>query len=323
MSLPEYAFFKGQVRKYQDCKVGLLTNALNYGTACFAGLRGYWNEEEEQLYVFRIQDHFHRFLKSARLLMIDTGYSVDELAAAILELLRAEGHRQDCYIRPLAFLSDEIIGVKLNDMGSDLSIVTVPMGRYVDAEEGAHVTFSAWRRVDDNAIPARGKIAGSYVNSAFIKTDALLAGFDEALVLNQDGHLAEGSAENIFVIRDGIAATPSITDNVLEGITRRTVMQMLRDDIGMEVQERSIDRTEIYLADEVFFCGTGVQIAAITKVDYRAIGTGKMGPVVSELRDLYFNTVRGKVDKYRHWCTPVYTMEEERATAEAAIASAD
>ncbi|MFQ5407504.1 MAG: branched-chain amino acid transaminase [Anaerolineales bacterium] len=321
MSLPEYAFFQGEVRKYQDCKVGLLTNALNYGTACFGGLRGYWNDEEEQLFVFRMSDHFARFLNSARLLMIDTGYTPDDLIAATLELLRAEEHRRDCYIRPLAFLSDEAIGVKLNDQGSSVSIVTVPFGRYVDAEEGAHVTFSAWRRVDDNAIPARGKIAGAYVNSAFIKTDALLSGFDEALVLNQDGHLSEGSAENVFVIRDGVAATPRITDNVLEGITRRTVMQMLRDDIGIEVQERAIDRTEVFLADEVFFCGTGVQIAAITRVDHRPIGAGKMGPVVSDLRDIYFDTVRGKVAKYRHWCTPVYVAEAETA-AERVTASA-
>jgi len=194
-------------------------------------------------------------------------------------------------------------------------MVAMPFGRYVDAEEGAHVTVSSWRRIDDNMIPARGKIGGSYVNSAFIKTDAMRSGFDEAVVLNQDGHLSEGSAENFFIVRGGKVITPPVTDNILEGITRNTVMTLLHDEMGVEVEARSIDRTELYIADEAFFSGTGVQIAAITKVDHRPIGDGKMGPVVSELRELYFSTVRGKLPKYRHWCTPVFETERELASA--------
>ncbi|MEK7787761.1 MAG: aminotransferase class IV, partial [Chloroflexota bacterium] len=215
--------------------------------------------------------------------------------------------------RPLAFYTDEIIGVRLHDLTPEISMVALPFGRYVENEEGAHVTISSWRRVDDNSIPARGKIAGAYVNSAFVKTDAQRAGFDEAIVLNQDGHMAEGSAENLYLIRDGAVITPPITDNILEGITRRTVMSLLREELGVEVIERPIDRTEIYIADEAFFSGTGVQIAAITRVDHRPVGTGKMGPIVSELRDLYFNVVRGNVPKYRHWCAPVYETERELA----------
>lgn len=307
--LPEYAFFNGEIRLYQDCKLGLLTHALNYGTACFSGIRGYWNEDEEQVFIFRPDDHFKRFKDSAKLLLIDMPYTNEFLIESTLELIRKEGYREDCYVRPLAFKSHEMIGVKLQDVEGSVSMVVVPFGRYVDAEEGAHVTFSSWRRIDDNAIPARGKISGAYVNSALIKTDALYNGFDEALVLTQDGHLSEGSAENVFVVRDGVAATPSITDNILEGITRRTVMQLLREEMGVEVQERRVDRTEVLLADEVFFCGTGVQIAAITKVDHRPIGTGSMGPIVGDLRDLYFGVVRGQNEKYRHWCRPVYVKE--------------
>lgn len=313
MALPTYAFFRGKIVPYHEAKIGVLAHALNYGTAAFGGLRGYWNGEEEQLFVFRPHDHFRRFLQSAKLLLMEFNYSEDELVNHLMELLRAEGYRQDCYIRPLAFYGDEIIGVRLHNLTPEISMVSLPFGRYVENEEGAHVTISSWRRVDDNSIPARGKIAGAYVNSAFVKTDAQRAGFDEAIVLNQDGHMAEGSAENLYLVRDGAVITPPITDNILEGITRRTVMSLLREELGVEVIERPIDRTEIYIADEAFFSGTGVQIAAITRVDHRPIGTGKMGHVVSELRDLYFNVVRGNVPKYRHWCAPVYETEGELA----------
>jgi branched-chain amino acid aminotransferase len=315
MPTPNYAFFRGKVVPYSEAKVGVMTHALNYGTAVFGGMRGYWNEDEQQLFVFRPHDHFKRFLQSATLLCMDLPYSEEELTEHLMELLRTEGHKGDVYIRPLAFMGDEIIGVRLHNLHPEVSIVTVPFGRYVDKEEGAHVTISSWRRVDDNSIPARGKVAGAYVNSAFIKTDAERAGFDEALVLNQDGHLSEGSAENLYIVRNGVVITPPVTDNILEGITRRTVFTLLREEMGVEVVERPIDRTEVYIADECFFSGTGVQIAAITRVDHRPVGKGAMGPIVSELRDLYFNVVRGKAQKYRHWCAPVYETERELAKA--------
>ncbi len=315
MALPKYAFFNGRIVPYSEAKVGVLTHALNYGTSVFGGVRGYWNDDERQLFIFRPHDHFRRFINSAKLLCMELPYSEDELTNALTELIRNEDYHQDCYIRPLAFYADEIIGVRLHDLTPTVSIVAVPFGRYVENEEGAHVTVSSWRRVDDNSIPARGKIGGSYVNSAFIKTDAQRAGFDEAVVLNQDGHLSEGSAENFFLIRNGVVVTPPITENILEGITRSTVMTLLRGEFGLEVVERPIDRTELYLADEAFFTGTGVQIAAITRVDHRPIGGGKMGPVLTDLRELFFNAVRGKVQKYRHWCMPVY--ETERVLAKA------
>jgi branched-chain amino acid aminotransferase len=311
----KYAFFRGQIVPVEQAKVSVMTHALNYGTACFGGLRGYWNSDEEQLYVFRILDHYERFLNSARLLRMAFPYSNEDLVEITLDLLHREGWRQDVYIRPLAYKADERIGVRLHGLSDELTIFSLPFGRYIEKEEGAHVTFSSWRRVDDNAIPARGKISGSYVNSALIKTDAVLNGFDEALVLNPDGHLAEGSAENVFIIRKGVAITPPITDNILEGITRRTILHLLRSEMGVEVMERPIDRTEVYLADEAFFCGTGVQIAAIAQVDHRPIGEGRMGLITAELRDLYFDIVRGRVAKYRHWCTPVYSEPSVLASA--------
>ncbi len=311
--LPQYAYFQGKIVPYAEAKVGVMTHALNYGTGCFGGIRAYWNDEESQLFVFRPLDHFTRFLNSARLLWMQFDHTPETLSAILLDLLRKEGFHQDMYIRPLAYKSAEMIGVRLHDVEGDLTMFAVPFGRYVDNEEGAHVTFSSWRRVDDNSIPARGKLTGSYVNSAFIKTDAMVAGYDEAVVLNQAGHISEGSAENIFMLRNGVVATPPITEDVLEGITRRTLITLLRDEVGVEVQERPIDRSELYLADELWFCGTGVQVAAITKIDHRLVGVGaqagKMGPFVSEVRDLYFDVVRGKVAKYRHWNTPVFASE--------------
>jgi len=304
--LPKYVYFKGKIVPYSEASVGVLNHTLNYGTGAFAGLRGYWNEDEEQLYVFRPLDHFQRFLESARLLCMELPHTKEQLTDALFELLRTEKMRADCYVRPLAYFSDELIGVRLHNLHPEVAIVTFPFGAYVDNEEGLHVTISSWRRVDDNMIPARGKICGAYVNSALVKTDAQRAGFDEAIVLNQDGHVSEGSAENLFIIRRGVAITPPVTDNILEGITRRTLIHLLREEMGIQVEERPIDRTEIFIAEECFFCGTGVKIAAITRVDHRSIGSGVMGPVTTQLRDLYFSIVYGREKKYIDWCSPVH-----------------
>ncbi len=306
MPLPKYAFFKDKIVPYSEAKVGVLTHGLNYGTGVFGGTRAYWNDEEKELYVFRAIDHFQRFLESTRLLRMELPYTREDLVKILVELIHKEDLHEDIYIRPLAFYGDEIIGVRLHNVTPILSIAVVPFGRYLEKEEGAHVMFSSWRRIDDNMIPARGKIAGAYVNSALAKTDANLAGFDEAIMLNQDGHIAEGSAENVFILRKGKIVTPPVTDNILEGITRNTMITLLRDDLGMEVVERPIDKSEIYLADEAFMVATGAQLVAIVRIDHRKLGTGSMGPVTQKLRDLYFNVVRGRIPKYREWLYPVY-----------------
>ena len=306
MNTPKLVFFNGSIVPYENARVGVLTHALNYGTAIFGGIRGYWNDGEKQLFIFRPHDHYKRFLESAKLMRMQFPYTKEDLTNHTLDLIRRQEFRQDVYVRPLAFYSDEIIGVRLHNLTPFLAIAAMPFGRYVDKEEGAHVTVSSWTRVDDNIIPARGKIAGAYVNSAFAKSDAQLAGFDETIMLTHSGHVSEGSAENIFMIRNGVAVTPPIHDNILEGITRRTMMTLLHDEMGMEVQERSIDRSELFLADELFYCGTGVQLAAITQIDYRTIGTGTMGATTTRLRELYFSVVHGNVPKYRQWCTPVF-----------------
>ena len=305
MALPKYAYFNGKIVPYAEAKVGVLTHALNYGTAAFGGVRGYWNDDEGQLYLFRPLDHYKRLLNSAKMLCMTFDHTPETLTEITIELLRTEGYRQDVYIRPLAYKSTEGIGVKLHGLEDAISIVSLPFDRYVFNDTSAHVTFSSWRRVDDNVIPARGKITGAYANSAFIKTDAQRAGFDEALVLTQDGHVSEGSAENIFMVRDGVLITPPITDNVLEGITRRSVLE-LASALGIPVMERSIDRTEVFICDELFLTGTAAQITAVTRVDHRPIGSGEMGPITAQLRELFDRTVRGQNPDFRQWNVAVY-----------------
>jgi branched-chain amino acid aminotransferase len=306
MVLPNYAFFGGKIVPYSEAKIGVLTHALNYGTAAFGGVRAYWNTKDQQLYLFRPLDHYQRFLNSAKLLLMDFEYSPADLTQFTIDLLQTEGYQCNVYIRPLGYKSDEIIGVRLHGLHNELSIVAIPFERYIENDTNAHVTFSSWRRIDDNVIPARGKISGAYANSAFIKTDALLAGFDEALVLTHDGHISEGSAMNVFMVREGQVVTPPITENILEGITRRTAMELVSQELDLPMIERPIDRTEIYLCDELFLTGTAAQITAITRVDFRPIGTGIMGPITSKLREIFAEVIYGQHPKYKEWNTAVY-----------------
>ena len=306
MKLPRYAFFRGRIVPYGEARIGVMTHALNYGTGCFAGLRGYWNEDEQELFVFRPRDHFKRFLESSRLLSMELPDTIEDLVGHLLELIRTEDLKTDSYIRPLAFYADETIGVRLHDLTPAVSMVAFPFGKYFDNDDGAHVTISSWKRIDDNMIPARGKIAGSYVNSGLARSDAQRAGFDDAITLNKDGHISEGSVANFFMVRNGAIVTPPVTDDILEGITRATLMTLLKEELGLTVLERSIDRTELAVAEEAFLAGTGAQIVPITRVDHRPVGGGRPGRLTLELRDLYFDVVRGKKPKYRSWCTPVY-----------------
>ena len=308
--MTHYAFFKGAIVPIEDAKISIMTHGFNYGTGCFEGIRAYWNDDAQQLYVFRLDEHYERMVQSMKILLMSPKYSARQLSDITIELLRQEGYQTDAYIRPLAYKTNEQIGVRLHDLNDDLCIWTTPYGRYVENDEGAHVGFSSWRRVNDNNVPPRSKITGAYVNSALIKTEAALNGFDEALVLNDRGYVCEGSAENLFILRGGQLITPPVQEDILEGITRATIMVLARDELGLETVERPISRTELYVADEAFFVGTGVQVVNIAQVDHRPVGNGKMGPTVKALRELYFDVVRGKVAKYRHWCTPVYVGEK-------------
>lgn len=306
-STPElWAFFRGELVPLRDARVSVMTHAFNYGTAVFEGVRAYWNAEQSQLYALDLMPHFERIKQSARLLQMEVPYSAQQLAQHTLEMLRRDGLHEDMYVRPIIYKSSETIGVRLHNLDADVVIFAIPFGQYIDTEGGIRAQVSSWRRTDDNSIPARGKITGAYVNGALAKTEAQMNGFDEAIVLAQDGHVSEGSAENLFLVKNGKLLTPAVTDNILEGITRRRLMQLARERLEVPVEERSIDRTELYTADEVFLCGTGAQISPVVEIDRRAVGNGRPGPVTRQLHDIYFNAVRGRDEACQDWLTPVY-----------------
>ena len=301
-----WAFFRGELVPLRDANINVMTHAFNYGTGVFEGIRAYWNADQEQLFGLDLLPHYERLLRSARLLMMEVPYSAQQLADTTVEMLRRDGLREDIYVRPVIYKSSEIIGVRLHNLDCDVTIFGIPFGQYIDTEGGIRAQVSTWRRTDDNAIPARGKITGAYINSAFAKSEAQLNGYDEAIVLTQEGHVSEGSAENLFIVTDGVLVTPPVTDNILEGITRRRIMGIARDRLGVEVVERSIDRTELYAAQEIFLCGTGAQMSPVVEVDRRSVGSGRPGPITRELSSIYFDAVRGRIDDYRDWLTPVY-----------------
>ena len=298
------SYFEGAFVPMRDAKVSIMTHAFMYGTATFEGIRAYWNEEQETLYGLKLREHVERLRQSCRILFMKDVPSVDELTGLIVETLRRNGFREDAYIRPSFYKSTKAIGVRLHDLDNELYIVALPFGNYIDTEAGVRVMTSSWRRNADDALPARGKIVGGYVNMAFQKTEAELNGFDEAVVLTADGHVNEASAANLFVVRDGVALTPPVSDDLLEGVTRKALIEMLGNE-GIPVEVRSIDRTELYVADEILLCGTGVQVSPVIEVDHRPVGSGEIGPISRLVRDRYFDAVRGRLPEYRHWLTPI------------------
>jgi branched-chain amino acid aminotransferase len=298
-----YAFFRGQIVPLAEARVSVMTHALHYGTGVFEGIRGNWNEEQGVVNIFRLREHYERLLRGCRLLMLDIPYSVDQLCDITVDLVGRNRHQQDIYIRPLAYKSAEMVAnLKLQDLESDFTLISVPFGNYLGSDTLRCCT-SSWRRVDDPMIPARLKISGIYVNSILAKTEATLAGFDEAIILNHDGHVCEGSGENLFMVQNDRLHTPCLEDNVLPGITRDTVIQLVRSELGLDVVERSIDRSELYLADEVFLTGTAAHLTPVIQLDSRPIGGGESGPVSRQLQRMYFDIVAGRNPKYIHWCT--------------------
>ena len=302
-----YAFFKKQIVPLSEAKIGIMTHAFNYGTGVFEGIRGNYNKEQDQIYVFRLQEHYNRLRKSAKIMQMEFPYTNEELYSITTKLVEMSEFHEDVYLRPLAYKSSEVLGVRLHDLEDDLLIFVTPFGAYLDLEKGARCQTSSWRRVADTGIPARAKITGLYANSALAKTEAQLNGFDEAIMLDERGHISEGSGENIFVIMDGKIYTPPPSSDILVGITRDTVMQLARDELGIDVIERDIDRSEVYTADECFMTGTAAHVTPVVELDRRAIGDGSIGPISKELVHLYFDIITGKNPKYAHWCTPCYS----------------
>jgi len=302
----ELAFFHGNIVPISEAKVSVMTHALHYGTAVFEGVRGNWNEAQNKLFVFRMAEHYDRLLQGCRMMLMDIPYNTEDLCNITIELLQSCGYKQDLYIRPLAYKSQELVAnLRLQDLDSDFTLMAVPFGAYIDAEGAIDCTTSSWRRIDDTIIPPRVKISGHYVNSILAKTEATLAGFDEAIMLTQDGDVSEGSGENLFMVVNGSIFTPPVADNNLTGITRDSAITLAKDLLGIEVVERRIRRSELYLCDEVFLTGTAAHITPVGSLDRRPIGEGGVGPIATKLRDAYVEVIKGDNPDYIRWCTEV------------------
>ncbi len=302
-----YAFFQGQFVPLSEAKLGIMTHAFLYGTGVFEGVRGNWNGDERQLFLFKVREHYERFQRSCKIMKIDLPYTTQEYLDITLKLAEMCGYEEDVYMRPQGYKSQEVVGVRLHDVADDFLLFMLPFGNYIDSDAGITASTSSWRRPDDTMIPARAKVNGIYVNSALAKTEAHEAGADEAIMLTANGYVSEGSGENIFIVKNGALHTPGVTDNILEGITKETVSVLAKNEMGMDTIARSIARTELYTADEVFMTGTAAHVTPVLQVDRRPVGAGGIGPVTAKLQALYFDAIRGKLPQYRQWVTPVYT----------------
>jgi branched-chain amino acid aminotransferase len=302
----KYAYFEGKVVPSENATINIMTHAFNYGTGVFEGIRGYWNSKDEQIYIFRLKEHYERMFRNFNLFKIELPISIEDACKITIELARKNAYRQDMYIRPIGYKSSYEIGPRMHGLDNDFAIFNIPLGDYVNTSDGLNVMVSSWRRMPDNCIPARSKATGIYINSALAATEAKESGFDEAIMLTQDSFVSEGSAMNLFMVRDGALITTPVTADILEGITRQTIIQVALEQMSLETIIRPIQRTELYIADELFFCGTGAQVAPVTSVDRRPVGSGNPGELTMKLQALYFSIVQNGLQEYSKWLTPAY-----------------
>ncbi|MCX7996402.1 MAG: branched-chain amino acid transaminase [Patescibacteria group bacterium] len=300
-----YAFFEGKVVPVAEANVSIMTNALQYGTGIFSGIRGYYNAEGDFISIFRLEDHIKRFLQSFRIIGVKLEYDHKQLCEITIDLMKRNAPRTDTYIRPFGYAGSLNLSPNLErDSTFAFAEYMIPLGEYIPVDKGISVMVSSWRRVTDNTIPSRAKITGAYMNSALAKQEANRNGHEEAIFLNEAGSVVEGSAMNIFLVRDGVLITPAKYDDILEGITRRSIIT-LANDMGIPVEERTVDRSELYVADEAFFSGTGAQVSWISAIDHRPVGDGTRGPITTKLQEMFFRVARGQEKKYAKWCTKV------------------
>jgi branched-chain amino acid aminotransferase len=303
--MPSYAFFKNQFVPLAEAKIGIMTHALHYGTAVFEGIRGNWNSEHQQTYLFRQKEHYQRLLNGCQILRMKLPYSLDKMCQITVELAQKCGFKEDIYVRPVAYKSSEALGVRLHDIEDDFFAFIIPWGRYIDVDK-ARCCVSAWQCPTDNSIPPQVKIMGHYAGNALAKSDAVEKGFDEAIMLSPDGYVAQGSGENIFLVTNGKLVTPALYNNILPGITRDSVIKLAKNELGIETIERSITRSELYTADECFLTGTAAHVTPVAEIDHRKIGSGEIGEITRKLQKIYAEVIRGNNRKYLDWCTPVY-----------------
>lgn len=303
--MPSYCYFQGEIIPLENAKIGVMTHALHYGTGLFEGIRGNWNAAHGQLYIFRLMDHMKRMKDGCKVLRLDIPFTAEDLARITVDTAKKCGFKEDIYLRPLAYKSSEALGVRLHDLKSDFLVFAIPWGRYIDTDT-CRCAVSTWRRPDDNVFPPSVKATGLYINNALTKTEAIENGFDEGIMLAPDGHVAEGSGENIFLVEKGKLVTPATYSSILNGITRDSIITLAKQELGLEVEERLVDRYELYTAEECFLTGTAAHLTPVCEIDRRKLGDGGLGPITAKLKDLYFEAIKGNLPKYTQWCTPVY-----------------
>lgn len=303
--LDSIAFHQGEFKPLRECTINIMTHALQYGTMVFGGIRGYYNKEKDNVILFRPYDHFKRLLNSAKIMQMKCNYSIEEMIQILKELVKRNQYKSNIYFRPFIYKSALRLSPSLHDVEDSFSVYTLLLDDYLDTTRGLRVAISSWRRIDDNIIPTRAKVSGGYANSALAKSEAIQNGFDEAIFLDQKGNVSEGSAENIFIVRDGVICTPPNHSSILEGITRKSIIEIAKKE-NIPVEIREIARSELYIADEVFFTGTGAQVAWIAEIDRRVIGKGVIGPITKFLKDKFQKIVYGEDEEYRHWVEFVY-----------------
>lgn len=301
----KYAYFEGKYVPIEEAKISIMTHAFNYGTGLFEGIRGYYSKEKNAILIFKLDEHIDRLVRNCKILYMEIPETFDDIRNICINLVKQSGFKEGVYIRPIVYKSELSLGPLLKGVESKLCCYVIKLGDYCDINTGLDVCVSSWRRLEDNAIPSRVKATGSYINSALAASEAKQAGFSEAIFLNENGFVVEGSAMNIFMVLNGELITPPRSDSILVGITRNTIIELAKKELGIEVIERPIARTELYVADEIFFCGTGAQVAPVKSIDRRVIGNGEPGPITRELQRIYFDIVLGKNEKYIHWCTIV------------------
>jgi len=300
--MTSYAYFHKQFVPLSEAKIGVMTNFFHYGTGVFEGIRGNWNNEQQQIYLFCLKEHYQRMQQGCQVLKIDLPYTIDELCQITIELVQKCGFQEDTYVRPLAYKSSESLGVRLHDLDSDFLVFAFPWGPYLDIDK-ARCCVSSWRF--PNEIP-RAKLTGLYITNALAKTEAIEHGFDETIMLTPDGYVAEGSGENIFLVIGDKLVTPASYDGILMGITRNKIIELAEIELGIKTIERHVDRVELYSADECFLTGTAAHITPVAEIDHRKIGNGEIGKITKKLQKIYSEVIRGKNSKYLNWCTPAY-----------------
>ncbi|PZC40918.1 MAG: branched-chain amino acid aminotransferase [Chloroflexi bacterium] len=300
------AYLNNEFMELKDAKINIVTHAFNYGTGVFEGIRGNWNDQSEQLYIFKLEEHVERIFNSAKIMRLDPQITKDQMCQILIELVKKNNYREDIYIRPIIYKSSEIVGLRMHDLDDDFLAYIVPFGNYLDPNAGIHCGVSSIRRIDDSMVPVRAKVTGIYVNNSMAKTEAVLNGYDEAIMLNMDGHISEGTGENIVIIKNNTIISPTAADNILEGLTLEAVLEIVKNHLQINIERRSIDRSELYIADEVFMTGTAAHVTPVVSIDKINIGNGKPGLLSKKIQEIYFSIIRGENDQYSKWLKKIY-----------------